>query len=153
MIGATIIWAIAGMIGSALFVHASPILERRLAPVLTDQRIEIDLEDRTEGRMCWTWYWNKRRYAQPLIVSWSLSIEGTAVEVPIITSRERDGMVLRNPQVHAIGQGKNELCAIIPATYDRLTGLVIRGHINYKLPHGLWTMWQELPPVKVPALR
>jgi hypothetical protein len=24
--------------------------------------------------------------------------------------------------------------------------------INYRMPHGLWTIWQELPVVRVPPL-
>jgi hypothetical protein len=38
-----------------------------------------------------------------------------------------------------------DLCAIIPADLDRIkTGLLIRGQITYHMPHGLWSIWQEL---------
>jgi hypothetical protein len=151
-IAAVSVWATAGIVGTTLFLYASPALEARLAPVLVDQRIEIDDADRSPGRMCWTWHWTKRRYAQPVVASWSISIDGTAVEIPAVTERERDRTVVRNPQTHTLGPGRNDLCVSIPDTFDRVNGLTIRGHINYRMPHGLWTIWQELPVVRVPPL-
>lgn len=146
------VWATAGVIGTTLFLYATPMLEARLAPVLTHQRVEVDADDRTPGRMCWTWHWVKARYAQPVVVSWSIAVEGTAVEFPAITERQRDGQVLRNPQASALGPGKNDLCVMIPADIDRIPGLTIRGQINYRMPHGLWTIWQELPVIRIPPL-
>jgi hypothetical protein len=151
-IAAVAVWASAGMIATTLFLYATPMLEAKLAPVLTDQSVEIDEDDRTPGRMCWTWKWVKARYAQPVVVSWSITVEGTAVEFPAITERQRDGAVLRYPQASSIGPGRNDLCVVIPIDLDRVAGLVIRGQINYRMPHGLWTIWQELPSVRVPPL-
>ena len=31
-------------------------------------------------------------------------------------------------------------------------GLTLLGQMNYRMPHGLWTIWQELPDVRVPQL-
>lgn len=146
------VWATAGLFGTALFLYATPMLEARFAPVLTDQRIEFDDDDRTPGRMCWTWHWNKVRYAQPIVVAWSITVEGTAVEFPAITERQRDGQVLRNPQASSLGPGRNDLCVTIPKELDKVPGLTIRGQINYRMPHGLWTIWLELPVVRVPPL-
>lgn len=146
------VWATAGVVGTTLFLYATPALEARMAPVLTEQRVEVDPDDRTPGRMCWSWFWNKVRYAQPIVVAWSITIEGTAVEFPAITERQRDGQVLRNPQASALGPGKNDLCVVIPSDLDRVPGLTIRGQINYRMPHSLWTIWQELPVVRVPPL-
>lgn len=146
------VWATAGIFGTALFLYATPMLEARLAPVLTEQSVEFDPEDRVPGRMCWTWRWNKVRYAQPLVVSWSILVDGTAVEFPAITERQRDGTVLRSPQTSSLGPGRNDLCVVIAKEIDRVHGLTIRGQINYRMSHGLWTIWQELPAVRVPPL-
>lgn len=149
---AVLVWSVAGAIGSALFLYGTPMLEARMAPVLSSQHVEIDDDDRSPGRMCWTWFWTKNRYAQPIAVSWSITIDGTSVEFPAITERQRDGQILRNPQASALGPGRNDLCVVIPTDLDRVPGLTIRGQINYRMPHGLWTIWQELPVVRVPAL-
>jgi hypothetical protein len=146
------VWATAGVVGSMLFLYVTPSLEMRMAPVLSEQHVEIDDDDRSPGRMCWTWFWVKNRYAQPIAVSWTIAIDGTAVEFPAITERQRDGQVLRNPQASQIGPGKNDLCVVIPKDLDRVNGLTIKGQINYRMPHGLWTIWQELPVVRVPPL-
>lgn len=61
--------------------------------------------------MCWTWYWNKVRNAQPMVVSWSIIVEGTAVEFPAITERKRDGELLLYPQTSGLGPRRNDLCA------------------------------------------
>ena len=149
---AVAVWAAAGVIGTTLFLYATPSLEARFAPVLTDQRVEFDSADRSAGRMCWTWHWYKARYAEPVVVAWSISVEGTAVEFPAVTQRQRDGEVLRNPRASSLGPGRNDLCVVIPSDLDTVPGLTIRGHINYRMPHGLWTIWQELPVVRVPPL-
>lgn len=149
---AVLVWALAGIISTTLFVFVTPVLEARFAPILTDQRVVVDEGDRTPGRMCWTWYWTKRRYAQPVVASWSIAIEGTSVEIPAVTERERDRSVLRNPQAHSLGPGRNDLCVIIPPYFDTVQGLTIRGHISYRTSHGLWTVWQELPTVRVPPI-
>ncbi len=146
------VWATAGLFGTALFLYATPALEAQLAPVLSDQRVEVDHADRSPGRVCWTWYWNKVRYAQPIAVSWAITVDGTAVEFPAIAERQRDGQILRNPQASALGPGRNDFCVVIPSDLDRVPGLIIRGQINYRMPHGLWTIWQELPVVRVPPL-
>lgn len=149
---AFIVWSIAGVGGGALYLFATPRLEALLAPVLVDQRVEIEPGDRTPGRMCWTWYWTKVRHAQPVVVAWSITVEGTAVEFPAIVQRERNGDVVRNPQTAALGPGRNDLCVTIPAEIDKVPGLTIRGQINYRVPHGGWTIWQDLPVVRVPPL-
>ena len=149
---AVVVWSVAGAVGSALFLYGTPMLEASIAPVLSDQHIEIDADDRTPGRMCWTWHWTKNRYAQPIAVAWSITVDGTAVEFPAIAERQRDGQILRNPQASALGPGRNDLCVVIPSDLDRVPGLIIRGQINYRMPHGLWTIWQELPIVRVPPL-
>lgn len=142
----------AGLFGLTLFVYATPRLEAWIAPVLEDQEAVVDADDRAPGRVCWTWKWNKVRYAQPVAVSWSIAVEGTAIEFPAITERQRDGEVLRNPQASPLGPGQNDLCVKIPADLDRVSGLTIRGQINYRMPHGLWTTWQDLPVVRIPPL-
>lgn len=149
---AVAVWATAGVIGTGMFLYVTPMLEANLAPVLTDQRVETDPEDRMPGKMCWTWHWIKARYAQPIVVAWTISVEGTAVEFPAITERQRDGGVLRYPQTGALGPGRNDLCVKIPADLDNVAGLTIRGQINYRMPHGLWTLWQELPVIRIPPL-
>lgn len=151
-VAAIAVWSTAGLIGSGLFLYGTPMLEARLAPVIIDQKVETDADDRSPGRMCWTWTWNKVRYAQPVVVSWSLAVEGTAVEFAVVTERQRDGAVVRDPKPTPLGPGSNDLCAIIPADFDRVPGLTIRGQISYRLPHGLWTIWQPLPTVRVPPL-
>ena len=149
---AVMVWSVAGAIGSGLFLYGTPMLEARMAPVLSDQRVETDADDRTPGKMCWTWHWTKNRYAQPIAVAWSITIDGTSVEFPAIAKRQRDGQILRSPQASALGPGRSDLCVVIPADLDRVPGLIIRGQINYRMPHGLWTIWQELPVVRVPPL-
>jgi hypothetical protein len=149
---ALIVWPFATFIGGLAFFQFGPRIEAYLAPVLVDQRIEIDGTDRSAGRMCWTWFWNKVRYAQPVVVSWSIGVDGTTVVFPLITERERDGQVVRNVQPASLGLGHNDLCVVIPQDMDHVTGLTIRGQINYRVPHGLWTIWQELPVVHVPPL-
>lgn len=149
---AFVVWSIAGIISSGLFLYGTPMLEAKLAPVLTNQKIEINDDDRSPGRMCWTWSWVKVRYAQPVVLSWSITVEGTTVEFPVITERQRDSQIIRNVQPTALGAGRNDLCVVIPKELDRVTGLTIRGQINYRVPHGLWTIWQELPVVHVPPL-
>lgn len=151
-ITAVAVWSAAGILGAGLFLYATPMLETKMAPVLSDQRIETDADDRSPGRMCWTWHWVKNRYAQPIVVSWTISIEGTAVAFPAITERQRDGQVLRYPETGSLGPGRNDLCVVIPADLDKVPGLTIRGQINYRMPHGLWTIWQELPMLRVPPL-
>lgn len=151
-VAAIIVWTIAGVAGSALFLYGTPMLEARLAPVLSSQGIRVDPGDRTPGRVCWTWSWFKNRFAQPISVSWTIMVDGTSVEFPAVTERERDGQVLRDPQASSLGAGQNDLCAPIPSHLDRIPGLTIKGQINYRMPHGLWTIWQELPVVRVPPL-
>jgi len=70
---------------AACFSTLRPGFEEKLAPVLTDHRIEIEPDDRSPGRMCWTWHWTKARYAQPVTVAWSIRVDGTTVEFPAIT--------------------------------------------------------------------
>lgn len=149
---AVCVWATAGIVSAVLFLYGTPAMEARFAPVLIDQRIEHDPEDRTPGRMCWTWRWTKVRNAEPVVVAWSISLEGTAVQFPAVTQRQRDGQVLRHPQATTLGPGQNDLCVLIPIEIDNLPGLTIRGAINYRMPHGLWTIWQELPVVRVPPV-
>jgi hypothetical protein len=48
------VWATAGLFGTGLFLYATPKPEARFAPVLTEQRVEFDDDDRTPGRICWT---------------------------------------------------------------------------------------------------
>jgi hypothetical protein len=151
-VAAVVVWSVAGVAGSALFLYATPRLEAQMAPVLSSQSIRIDPGDRAPGRVCWTWSWVKNRFAQPISVSWTIMVDGTSVEFPAVTERERDGQVLRDPKASSLGPGQNDLCAPIPTHLDRIPGLTIRGQINYRMPHGLWTIWQELPVVRVPPL-
>ena len=150
--GAVMAWTIGGAAGTMLFLFASPALESKFAPVLVDQSAEFDARDRVPGRFCWTWKWRKARYAQPTSVSWQIAVEGTTVEFPTIVERQRDGQVIRDPQSAHLGKGENNLCAMIPADLDKVTGLTIRGQISYRKPHGLWTVWQELPVIRIPPL-
>jgi hypothetical protein len=146
------VYTIAGAFGLILFIYATPRIEAVMAPVLADQKVEFDDDDRTPGKMCWTWSWNKVRYAQAVTLAWSMTVEGTAAEFPTIAERQRDGETLRYPQTAGLGPGRNDLCVNIPADLDKVKGLVIRGQINYRMPHGLWTIWQDLPAVRVPPL-
>jgi hypothetical protein len=150
--GGVLAWTIGGACATALYVFASPALESKFAPVLVDQSVEFDKDDRTPGRFCWVWKWRKVRYAQPASVSWQIAVEGTNVEFPTIAERQRDGQILRNPQAAAIGAGRNDLCVTIPADLDKVSGLTIRGQVAYRMPHGLWTVWQELPVIRIPPL-
>ena len=149
---AVVVWATAGIIGTGLFLFATPALEARYAPVLSDQQVDVDATDRTPGQVCWTWSWIKKRYAQPIVSSWSIVVDGTAVEYPAITRRQRDQEIVRDIRPAALGPGSNDLCVIIPAELDHLKTLTIKGQINYRMPHGLWTIWQDMPEVKVPPL-
>lgn len=146
------VWTFAMGIGTWLFFYVTPSIEARVFPVLTQQRADVDPGDRTPGKICWTWHWNKTRHAQPLVVSWTIVVNGTAVEYQVVTRRERDGTVIRDQQPAALGPGQSDLCAAIPATIDRERDLTVRGVIGYRVPHGLWTIWQDLPPVVVPTL-
>lgn len=150
---ALIVWPAATMLGLWLFFSVTPIIEARIAPVLENQDIEYDADDRSPGKMCWTWKWDKKREALPIVVAWTTAVRGSAVEFPTITRRERTGEVIRTPQPAPLGKGQNSFCADIPSSIDREQGLVILGVVNYRMPHGLWTMWQSVPPVNVPPLR
>jgi hypothetical protein len=151
-IAAVLVWATAGITGTLMFLFLTPTLESRYAPVLINQTAKVDPADRTTGQVCWTWAWEKVRYAQPITTSWSIVVDGTAVEYPAVVQRQRDGEVLRDVRPAALGKGTNDLCAVIPNELDKLRTLTIRGQINYRMPHGLWTVWQELPVVRVPPL-
>lgn len=48
---AILVWSTAGAVGSALFLYGTPMLEARLAPVLSEQRVEVDDSDRSPGRI------------------------------------------------------------------------------------------------------
>lgn len=146
------VYTFAGATGLILFAFATPRIEAVMAPILTDQEVEFDPDDRTPGKMCWTWRWNKVRYAQAVALAWSMTVDGTAAEFPVIAVRQPDGEILSYPRTAALGPGKTDLCVSIPPTLDKANGVVIRGQINYRMPHGLWTIWQELPTVRVPPL-
>ena len=145
-------WVFTGINGLAGFAYLMPFLEAKLAPVLTNQRILIEEGDRTRGKMCWTWFWTKRRYAQPVVITWSLAVNHTAMAIPVVAEREQDGFALRVPLTHSPRHGRNDLCVAIPAYLDSARGLSIRGSINYRTSHGLWTVWQDMPEVMVPPL-
>lgn len=146
------VYTVAGAVGLILFIYGTPRVEAFLAPVLVDQRIELEPEDRTPGRMCWTWHWNKVRYAQATTLAWSMTVEGAAGEFPTVAERQQDGETLRYPRTAGLGPGRTDLCVTIPPNLDNAKGLIIQGQINYRTPHGLWTMWQKLPTVRVPPL-
>lgn len=146
------VWSVAMGIGTWLFFNVTPSIEARVFPVLTKQYNDVEQGDRSVGQICWTWHWNKTRHAQPLVLSWTIIVNGTVVEFPAVTRRERDGSVIRDPQPAALGPGQNDLCTTIPATIDKERDLTVRGVIGYRVPHGLWTIWQDLPPVVVPPL-
>lgn len=150
--GAVTAWTIGGAVTCFLVIFASPALEARFHPVLVDQSTEFDPADRTPGRFCWTWKWRKVRYAQPTSVSWQIAVEGTNVEFPTIAERQRDGEIVRNPRAAAMGPGRNDLCVSVPSDLDKVSGLTIRGQVAYRMPHGLWSVWQELPVIRIPPL-
>lgn len=85
-------------------------------------------------------------------MSWAIVIDGTSVEFPIVVERQRDGSVIRKPNIAAIGPGQNDFCTNIPPELDSVPGLEIHGAVNYRTSHNLWTVWQPTPPVVVPAL-
>lgn len=146
------IWGAAFSLMAWLFFYFAPAIEATLFPVLTEQSIVIEPNDRSPGEMCWTWKWNKKRHARPLLVAWTIKVSGSAVFYQGVTRRERDKSIVGNPSLAALGPGQNDFCTIIPAFIDNAPGLVIRGVINYQVPHRLWTIWQDLPPVRVPPL-
>lgn len=150
-IAGAIVWLAAGFIGLGMFYFITPQIESRVAPVLDFQT--VDNVERQPGKVCWLWTWNKARYAQPIVIAWSIVLDGTAVEYPAVVERRRDGEVIRKPRASALGPGRNELCATIPSELDRVKNLTIRGQAHYAVSHGLWTIWQELPAVEVPELR
>ena len=146
------IWGAAFSLMAWLFFYISPSIEATFFPVLSEQRIIIEPNDRTPGRMCWTWKWVKKRYAQPIVVAWTIQVNGSAVFYQGVTRRERDGTLVGSPVPAALGPGEDDFCTTIPASIDNAPGLVIRGVINHQVPHRLWTIWQDLPPVRVPPL-
>lgn len=150
LVAITLVWTMALILGLVLFYFATPPLEARFYPVLTKQRIEN--VERFPGRVCWRWVWNKVRFAHPSVVSWSLVVNGTAVEYQILPRRKRDGEVVRDIKPAPLGPGSNEFCASIAATLDTIPDLTIQGQAGYVVPHGLWTIWQEVPPVPVPTV-
>lgn len=147
-IAGAVVWLFMSLVGLVLFYYASPIVEARLAPVLTDQKAKVTL--REPLRVCWYWSWHKERYAQPVSFAWALVVDGTAVEYPAVVSRKRDGEVIRDFKAATLGPGSNELCAPIPLELMNVPNLTIKGSANYALRHGLWTIWQDLPVVSVP---
>lgn len=149
---AVAVYSLAGSIGLPLWLYASPRIEAILAPVLTHQQVEFDSDDRTPGRFCWTWKWVKTRPAQPIVSSWALVVDGNAVEFPVVTSRQRDGEVLRAINPAPEGPGQNDICVTIPPDLDRSPGLRVKGQINYRTTHEFWTIWQDLPEIIVPPL-
>ncbi|MBX3543564.1 hypothetical protein [Chelatococcus sp.] len=143
-----LVWLVAVFLGAVLFFNVTPTLEARFAPVLVDQAIAYV---RREGdRVCWKWQWRKARYAYPSSMTWNVVVDGTAVEQTVVVTRERDGNIVRNARAASLGPGSNQLCAPIPIDLINLPALTIRGQIAYTMPHGLWTIWQEIPTVKVP---
>ncbi|MCB8819959.1 hypothetical protein [Microvirga rosea] len=86
------------------------------------------------------------------MIAWSLVVDGTAVEYPAVVARRRDGEIIKDVKTASLGPSSNELCARIPAELDPVKGLLLRGQANYAVPHGFWTIWQDLPPITVPPL-
>jgi hypothetical protein len=86
----------------------------------------------------------------PTSVAWSLIVVETAVKYPVVVARRRDGEIIKDIRTATLGPGSNELCAKIPAELDTVRDLVIRGQVNYAVPHGFWTIWQDLPLISVP---
>lgn len=152
-VAAALIWAMITITSLWLFFFVTPVLEARFLPVITDQKVEVNPEDRSPGQICWTWSWVKTRQATPVVVAWTIHVSGTAVEYQAVTRRQRDNRVMRDPQPIPPGKGENDLCAIIPTTIDKEPDLTIRGVISYIPPHRLWQLWYDLPPVRVPPLR
>jgi hypothetical protein len=150
LIAGAVVWLTMSMVGMALFYYVSPILEAEFAPVLTSQKAEVTVREPT--RVCWRWSWHKERYAQPTVIAWSLVVEGTTVSYPAVVSRRSDGEVLREFRTATLGPGSNEFCTQIPQELMNVPNLTIRGSVNYALRHGLWTIWQELPAVRVPPI-
>jgi hypothetical protein len=78
-------------------------------------------------------------------------VDGTAVAQALVVTRQRDGSIVRDVKPASLGPGSNHLCAPIPVDFLDLKTLTIRGAIEYTMPHGLWTLWWEIPPVRVPS--
>lgn len=148
---AVIVWGTAVFVGLGLFFTVTPLLEQRFYPVLVDQRVEKIV--REYDQVCWTWIWNKRRYATPVIVSWSLNVNGTSAEFQVLPRRQSDGAVVRDVRPASTGIGENRFCAKIPETLREVPELTVRGQINYIVPHQLWTVWQDLPAVPIPPYK
>lgn len=143
-----VVWFIAVYSAYYAYWQFTPTIEAWLFPVLEDQEVtDVTREDDT---VCWTWKWNKQQYAQPKYMSWSMIVDGTAVEQTVVVTRKRDGNVIRDIRAASIGPGSNQLCAVIPVDLQGITGLVLRGQAEYTLEHGRWTQWQEIPIVRVP---
>lgn len=147
-----IVWSMTFSIMGWLFLYISPTVEAALFPVLTNQRVIVDPDDRKPGEVCWKWQWVKRRHAQPVIVAWTIKVGGSAVIYQGVTRRERDRTLVGTPITASLGPGSDDFCTAIPSIIDNEPGIVVHGIINYRVPHGLWTVWQDLPPVRVPEL-
>ena len=112
----------------------------RFAPVLTDQRVEFDSEDRTPDRVSWTWHWAKACCVQTVVVSWANTVERRLSN----SWRSLSGSWTALPcTTHAPARLARSQRALIPAGPDRVPGLGIRGQINYRMPHGLKAIRQE----------
>lgn len=111
--------ATAKLFSTAFFLYATPILDAKLAPLSAEQSVEFHGDDRLPGRMCGEWHWTMARYAQPIVLSWSISIEGTAVKFPAITERQGDRQVVWNPQARALGRAATTFVSLSPKRSTR----------------------------------
>jgi hypothetical protein len=146
------VWAFSGLVGSAVFLYALPRVEPWIAPIMANQSAFVPPDGRSAGHVCWVWSWVKKRYAEPVVSAWWLVVDGTTAAYPVVAERRQDGTTLTSLRPSPIGPGRTELCVAIPAEVDDIADLRIKGAIAYKPPHGMWTIWQDLPEVEVPPL-
>jgi hypothetical protein len=146
-LAALIVWPVAFFIAALLWLSTGPIIEARIAPVLVEQ-VATNV-GRMGARVCWTWGYVKARPAVPRTFAFSFSLGGRAVRsaVPV---RLPDGKALDRVEVRPPGAGAVDLCTEVPGDLATIPGLVILGSAEYETNHHLWTIWQDLPPVRVP---
>jgi hypothetical protein len=149
VIAAGIVWPITFIAIGLGFLKFGPDVEQALDPVLVEQSVGDVI--RSGSTVCWVWRWRKDHDARPAAFAWSFTLQGTSVAYPAVAFRKEDGVVISEGRTRPPGPGATNLCAEIPATLDKVTGLAIEGSAAYHSPVGPWLVWQEMPPVPVPG--